>query len=182
MEPMSSSLEACPRRGKAQGARKGILRLAFSIALFLSAVAYPLPAFAQKVRITNLSDVDFGLISNLQADALRSQNVCVYSQSTGGRYSITAAGSGAGSSFSLSNGSNALDYEVEWSDQSGQTSGTSLTPNVAATGRVSAATQQTCNSGPAASASLIILMRSPSLSQAREGTYSGSLTLLVAAE
>jgi len=82
----------------------------------------------------------------------------------------------------LNNGSNSLAYEVEWSDQSGQTAGTSLAPNVTATGRVSSATQQTCNSGPAASASLIILLRSSSLSQAREGIYGGSLTLLVAAE
>lgn len=137
---------------------------------------------AQKVRVTNLSDVNFGLISNLQADARRAQNVCVFSQSSGNRYSVTAIGSGTGSSFALSNGSNSLAYEVEWNDQSGQTSGTSLSPTVAATGRVSAATQQTCNSGPATSASLIIILRSSALTQAREGSYSGSLTLVVAAE
>lgn len=157
-------------------------RLAFSLTLFLTAAAISAQAEAQKVRITNLSDVDFGLVSNLRADAKRSQNVCVFSQSTGGRYSITATGSGSGSAFTLSNGANSLDYEVEWADQSGQSSGTSLAPNVAATGRVSAATHQSCNSGPAASASLIVILRSSSLTQAREGNYSGSLTLLVAAE
>ena len=93
-----------------------------------------------------------------------------------------AAGSGAGSSFALTNGSAALSYEVEWSGQSGQTGGTRLTPNVALTGQTSAATQQTCNSGPTASASLSIILRSSQLSQAREGNYSGSLTLVVAAE
>ena len=137
---------------------------------------------AQKVRITNLSDVNFGLISNLQADTRRAQNVCLFSQSSGNRYSITATGSGAGSSFALSNGSHALPYEVEWSDQSGQTSGTSLSPTVAATGRTSAATHQTCNTGPSPSASLIVVLRSSALSQAREGNYSGTLTLVVAAE
>jgi len=132
--------------------------------------------------VTNLSDVNFGLISNLQADARRSQNVCLFSNSTGGRYSITATGSGSGSSFALNDGSNSLPYEVEWSDQSGQTGGTSLAPAVSATGRVSAASQQACNSGPATSASLIVVLRASSLTQAREGNYSGSLTLLVAAE
>lgn len=182
MEPLPPSLDARVRGGKARGTFKGAPRLAFAAALFLAAVSSPNPAAAQKVRITNLADVNFGLISNLQADALRSQNVCVFSQSIGGRYSITATGSGAGSTFALSNGSSSLAYEVQWSDQSGQTSGTSLVPAVAATGRVSAATQQTCNSGPASSASLIVILRSSSLAQAREGNYSGSLTLVVAAE
>lgn len=165
-------------RGLSGGAPRLALPLAFIFAIFGASE----PAQAQKVRITNLSDVSFGLISNLQADARRAQNVCLFSQSAGNRYSITATGSGAGSSFALSNGSNSLAYEVEWSDQSGQTSGTSLSPTVAATGRVSAATQQTCTNGPATSASLIIILRSSQLIQAREGSYSGSLTLVVAAE
>lgn len=155
---------------------------ALAAALFLAAAAISSPAAAEKARITDLSDVNFGLISNLQADSRQSQNICVFSQSTGGRYSITATGSGSGSSFELSNGSSSLAYEVEWSDQSGQATGTGLAPAVTATGRSSAATQQSCNSGPAASASLTIILRSSALSQAREGNYSGSLTLLVAAE
>ena len=140
------------------------------------------PALADKVRISNISDVDFGLISNLQADSRRSQNICLYSNSTAGAYSILAAGSGAGSTYTLSNGSSTLAYEVEWSDQSGQTSGTSLSPNVAVTGRQSSASHQFCNSGPPTSASLTIVLRGTELSKARAGNYSGSLTLLVAAE
>ncbi len=179
---MPTSLDACLRGGKARGTRRGAPRLAPAFICFLAAAAFSVPATAQKVRITNLSDVDFGLISNLQADALRAQNVCLYSNSAGGLYSVTASGSGAGSSFTLSNGTSALPYEVQWSSQSGQSGGASLTPNVAATGQSSAATHQFCNSGPAASASLIVVLRSSALSQAREGLYSGSLTLLIAAE
>lgn len=179
---MPPSLDACLKGAKTRGTPSGSPRFALSIALFLAAAAYSFPASAQKVRITNLSDVDFGLISNLQVDTRRSQNVCVFSSSTGNRYSIIASGSGTGSSFALSNGSNSLDYEVEWNDQSGQTTGTSLTATVTTTGRVSSATQQTCNSGPATSASLIVILGSAALSQAREGNYSGSLTLLIAAE
>jgi hypothetical protein len=142
----------------------------------------PFPAAAQKVRITNIADVNFGLISNPQVDSRQSQNVCVFSNSIGGAYSVSAAGSGSGSSFALSNGANSLAYEVEWSGQSGQTTGTSLTPNVPLNGQTSSATQQSCNSGPATSASLTIILRASQLSQARQGSYSGSLTLLVAAE
>ena len=179
---MPPSLGAYPGEGKARNIRAGGPRFTLSFLLLAAAIALPQQAFAQKVRVTDLSDVNFGLLSNLQADARRSQNVCLFSNSMGGRYSITATGSGSGSSFTLNDGSHSLPYEVEWSDQSGQTSGTGLAPAVTATGRVSAASQQTCNSGPASSASLTVVLRASSLTQAREGNYSGSLTLLVAAE
>ena len=182
MEKVPPSPGACLTGGGARGTRTGTPRFALSIAMVLAAAALPVPAAAQKVRITDLSDVNFGLISNLQADARQSQSICVFSQSSGSRYSVTATGSGSASSFALSNGSSSLAYDVEWSDQSGQTGGTTLAPNVATTGRTSAATQQSCNSGPATSASLTIILRSSALTQAREGNYSGSLTLLVAAE
>jgi hypothetical protein len=178
---MAFSLGASLGGLAARGTFKGFPR-AMLFMLCIAAGAFPATAMAQKVRISDLSDVDFGSLTNLQADARRSQNICLYSQSSGNRYSITASGSGAGSSFTLSNGGFTLPYEVQWSDQSGQTSGTSLSPNVASTGRTSSATHQACNSGPASSASLIILLRASALSQARAGNYSGSLTLLVAAE
>ena len=168
--------------GLVRGARPRASRPLSRVAMILAVAMLSSPAAADKVRITQVSDVNFGLISNLQADTRRSQSICVYSNSPANTYSVSAAGSGAGSSFTLSSGSSILPYEVEWSDQSGQTTGTSLTPNVAATGRTSSANQQTCNAGPSTSASLTIVLRSTELSQAREGNYSGSLTLLVAAE
>ena len=168
--------------GIARGGRREAPRILFWLGLLLSVIMVPAPAAADKVRITKISDVNFGLISNLQSDARQSQNICLFSNSIAGAYSISAAGSGAGSSFELSSGSASLAYEVEWSGQSGQTSGTPLAPNVALTGQTSSATQQSCNSGPATSASLSIILRSSQLSRAREGNYSGSLTLVVAAQ
>ena len=164
----------------ARGSLKRALRAMSCAALALAFI--PSPAAADKVRITNISDVNFGMITNLQADARQSQNICVFSNSTAGAYSILASGSGTGSAFTLSNGSNSLAYEVQWADQSGQTSGTSLAPNVTATGRTSSASHQSCNTGPPTSASLVIILRASQLGQARAGNYSGSLTLLVAAE
>ena len=148
----------------------------------LLALGTPQTASAQKVRITNISDIDFGLLANVQVDSRRSQNLCLYSNSSGGAYSVAASGSGPGSAFTLSNGANSLAYEVEWSDQSGRSSGVGINPNILLTGRTSSASHQFCNSGPAASASLIIVLRSAELGQAREGSYSGSLTLLISAE
>lgn len=175
-------LPASRHKGRKPARRFPRRRAGVTLALAVLAAAQPLPADAQKVRITNIADVDFGLLSNLQADSRRSQNICVYSNSSGGAYSVAASGSGPGSAFTLSNGAHALAYEVEWAQQSGQSTGSILAPNVALTGRTSAATHQFCNSGPATSASLTIVLRSADLSQAREGNYSGSLTLLIAAE
>lgn len=152
------------------------------LAIFLGAVLAPAPTLAQRVRITSLSDVDFGLIANLQADSRRSQNVCLFSNGSANAYSVSASGSGPGGSFTLANGSSALAYTVEWSQQSGQTSGTALTANGTLSGQTSVATHQFCNSGPATSASLTIVLRATELSRAREGGYRGSLTLLIAAE
>lgn len=173
------------RHGRARKARptgRVTRKFAWGLAALLAAAGPASPAGAQKVRITNLSDVNFGLISNLQAESRRSQNVCLFSNSAANAYSITASGSGPGASFTLTNGSSALAYDVEWSQQSGQTSGTQLLSNVALAGQTSAATHQFCNTGPATSASLTLVLRSSDLSQAREGSYSGSLTLLIAAE
>lgn len=139
-------------------------------------------ATAQKVRITNLSDIDFGTITNLQSDSRRSQNVCLYSSGTAGGYSVLASGSGSGAAFALSNGPNSLSYAVEWTDRSGQSSGANLSPNMALTGQASTATHQFCNSGPQTTASLTVVFRAADLSQAREGNYTGALTLLIAAE
>lgn len=180
---MPPSPEAC--RGRARAARRVTLRLvrgASCLAIILAGILQPTSAAAQRVRITNLADVNFGLIANLQADSRRSQSICVFSNSSGSAYSVTASGSGPGGAFALANGSSSLAYNVEWSPQSGQTSGTLLTANAALTGQTSAATHQFCNSGPPTSASLTIVLRAFDLSQAREGNYSGSLTLLIAAE
>ena len=150
--------------------------------VLLAGIACASPAFADKVRITQLSDVNFGVVGALQTDTRRSQSVCVYSNGQPGTYSISASGSGSGSAFSLSNGPYLLSYDVEWSSLAGQTSGTSLAPNVALTGQTSAATNQQCSAGPSASASLTMVLRGASLSAAREGNYSGSLTVIIGAE
>ena len=137
---------------------------------------------ADKVRITSLSDVAFGTIANLGVDAIQSQSVCLYSSSPTSGYNVTGTGTGPGGNFELSSGSGSLAYEVQWSGSAGQSSGAQLTPNVPLTGQVSTATQQTCNSGPATSASLIVILRSSALSSATAGNYIGSLTLLVGPE
>ena len=95
---------------------------------------------------------------------------------------VTATGTGPAGAFQLASGLGSLPFEVQWSSVSGQTSGATLSPNVPLTGQVSSATQQTCNSGPASSASLVLVLRSAALSSATAGTYNGTLTLVVGPE
>ena len=138
------------------------------------------PAAAQLVRITKLSNANFGTISSFGSDSKKSQNVCVYSSS--GEYNVTATGSGTGGAFTLSGSSATLPYEVQWSSSSGQTSGTSLSPGIALSGLSSGALSSNCNIGPSTTASLIIVIRASEKSSATAASYSGTLTLMIGPE
>ena len=137
---------------------------------------------AAKVRITGLSDVNFGAISNLTIDAVQTQSVCVYSNGTGNLYSVRADGSGAAGAFTLSNGVTTLAYGVRWNSQPGQSNGTSLSSGALLGSQTTNAQNQTCSNGPPTTASLIVTLPATSLSSAGAGNYSGTLTLIVAEE
>jgi hypothetical protein len=157
-------------------------RLALSCALL--AIASRAAADANnQVHISALSDVAFGTITNFSADAVSSQSLCVYAKARPlDNYEITASGSGAGGAFVLTSGSRTLPYEVQWSNSANQTSGTQLLANQALTGQHNNAAVDDCSTGPATTASLIVIVRSSALSAASSGTYTGTLTLLVAPE
>jgi hypothetical protein len=143
------------------------------------AVLNPSPTSA-KVRISSLTDVNFGTIANLQSDAIQSQSVCLYAQSN--QYNIRADGSGAGGSFNLSSGAASLPYEVRWNSQAGQANGTALSPGTVLGGLTTNAQNQNCASGPPTTASLIVILPATALGAATQGSYSGTLTLIVAEE
>ena len=170
------------RRRRAQ-ARPLMARWAAALCAGLSLLsAAPVSAASNKVRITQLSDVAFGTLANLSIDAVRSQSVCVYADTATNGYDVTATGTGPGGAFQLSSGAQSMSYEVQWSSSAGQSSGTQLAPSSPLTGQTSSATQQTCNTGAATTASLIVVLRSAALSSATAGTYNGTLTLVVGAE
>lgn len=144
--------------------------------------AWPAQAQPAHVRVSNLSDVPFGTISNFSSDAVQTQDICVFSNSPNSGYRVTASGSGIGGAFALGPGSNGLQYEVQWNSSPGQSSGAPMSPGVPLAGLTSSATQQFCNSGPPSSASLIVVVRSSAASSVTAGEYSGTLTLIVGAE
>ena len=148
---------------------------------FLLVVAHVAPADA-KVRVTGLTDVSFGTINNLTVDAVQSQSICVFSNGSGQSYSIRADGSGSGGAFTLASGATTLAYDVRWNNQPGQSNGTALTAGVSLGGQTTNAQNQLCSSGSPTTASLIVTLPAPSLSSATAGSYSGTLTIIVAEE
>ena len=139
---------------------------------------------ASLVRISKLIDVSLPLLNPL-VQASQSQSICVFSNTATKGYDVTASGSGAGSTFTLSGGAGVpvLPYSVQWSDQSGQSVGTTLIPNAPLTSLTSTATQQACTNGPATTASLIVVLSPSDLQSASAGiNYTGVLTLVIAPE
>lgn len=155
-------------------------RLKFLLALSIVS-AFPAHAQNAKVRLTGLSDYDFGTIANFSSDRSIARDVCVYSTANA-TYSVRASGSGAGGDFQLTSASTALRYEVQWADRAGRASASTLQPNIAIDGLSSDARNQQCTSGPPSSASLIIVLRATDLQTALTGSYAGTLTLIIGAE
>ena len=156
------------------------LRLRCSLLLMPALLAMGTAAAAQQVRVRQLNDVLFGTIGAAPADQTRTDNLCIYSTATSGRYTITARGSGASNAFTLASGSNTLPYEVQWASAANQTSGTQLTTNVPLAATTTNRTDSTCNQAASLTATLIVVLRSSAQQSAVAGSYSGTLTLLVA--
>lgn len=152
-----------------------------SASLAFISIALVSPA-AAKVRVSGLSDISFGTISNLTVDAVQAQSICIYSNGSGQTYGVRADGSGSGGAFMLANGITALAYNVRWNNQPGQSNGTALTAGALLGGQTTNAQNQTCTNGPATTASLIVTLPATSLSSATAGTYGGTLTIIVSEE
>jgi tetrahydromethanopterin S-methyltransferase subunit D len=80
----------------------------------------------------------------------------------------------------LANGPLTVPYSVQWSQTSGQSTGTALTAGTALTGLATTAANPTCSTSPSTTSSLVVTISAPSLqSMVSATTYTGSLTLLV---
>lgn len=135
-----------------------------------------------RVQLSGLNDVSFANQDPATA-AVSPQNLCVWSNTSTKGYNVTASGSGTANAFTLANGALNVPYSVEWSQSSGQSSGTALTAGTALTGLKSTATNALCAAGPSSTASLIVKMSTSSLQTMQAATtYTGTLTLVVAPE
>lgn len=139
------------------------------------------PAYA---RISNLVDLTVPSWSTGGGDITLTSDVCVYSTRPGGGYTIRASGSGAGGAFSLANGNNILPYNILWNSggvNALANTGTALAANVTSEKLQKAATDSASCQGkvPGPTARLVVRMMNTDLDAIVDGTYSGTLTLLV---
>ena len=81
-------------------------------------ISATIPARAQ---ISGLTDIGFGTVDPASA-ASQTEDVCVWSNTPGRGYQITATGSGSSNAFTLSDGTNTLPYSVEWAATASQLS------------------------------------------------------------
>lgn len=129
-----------------------------------------------EVRISNLSDINLGVFAG--ADAVGSTDACVYRNGTGA-YRITATGSGAGGAFALTDGTNSVAYTVDYDDGTGAVAMGAAAPMIGRTGAdPSSATCATTGNN----ATVTTTVAAATAASLPAGTYTGTLTLLVAPE
>lgn len=144
-------------------------------------------AQAEQVRLTNLTNVAVPLWISGDPTIIQTVLVCVF-HDVSRNYGITALGSGPG--FFLNSGTDKLPYTVSWNDGgAGKPNGGTLVPlqhNVKRTSRNNARTASdapsnstNCNNGASPTAQLTITISNTAMDAARDGAFSGTLTLIV---
>jgi hypothetical protein len=128
-----------------------------------------------EILISGLSDIT--LTGGDGSDATGSSGVCVFRNSAG-TYNITASGSGAANAFTITDGTDTLDYALTFDDGTGA--------EALATGAVlpslnnANTSSKTCDG--ATNGTIGITVAAADYDAAAAGTYNGTLTLLVAPE
>lgn len=160
--------------GSAQAATQGTLGATSTGSVTITA------SVPNRTQISGLTDINF-TNADPSANATSTQNDCVWSNTATKGYSIRATGSGAGGAFLLANASlTPIPYSVQWSQSSGQSSGTALTAGATLAGQVTTATSPTCGTAPSTTSSLIVSIAAADLQNMVATTnYTGTLTLLV---
>lgn len=132
-----------------------------------------------RAQISGLTDVSFAGVDPASAQSM-AQSDCVWSNTSGKGYTITATGNGASSAFTLVNNTKTVPYSVQWANSTGQTSGTALVSGTASGTLTSTATLPGC-SVATTNTSLIVSMAAADLQTMQAGaSYAGTLTLVVA--
>lgn len=137
-----------------------------------------------RARISDLNDLTLASWVTGEGDVKLTDDVCVYSSKAQGGYTIKATGDGANSAFTLANGSEILPYSVTWNSGGVGNladTGTALTTNVTTARLTGAARDSSSCTGanPGPTARVIVSMLATDMDAAIDGTYDGTLTLLV---
>ena len=107
-------------------------------------------------------------------------DLCIYTNSTAGRYRVTALGSGSGGAFKIKNQTTLeeLDYALNWNDQNGASGGAPISSGTPLTNQTGADTNSTTCSG-GTNSNLQVTFSEQNLLAAKSGTYSGSVSIMV---
>ena len=170
---VGAALVAASLAAPADAATQGSIGLTSTGSVAISATVL------QRAQITGLTDIAFGSLDPAVA-ATASQSDCVWSNTAGKGYTITATGSGTGGAFTIANGAATVPYSVQWAATASQTSGTALTTGTASGSLVTTATTPGCTAGPATTSSLIVSIAAAGLqTMVAAANYTGTLTLVV---
>lgn len=132
-----------------------------------------------RAQISGLTDVNFNGVDPANAQSI-AQSDCVWSNTAGKGYTLTASGSGASNAFTLVYSSKTVPYSVQWANTTGQTTGTALVSGTATGTLVSTAVLPGCTASTT-NTSLIVSMAAADLQTMQAGAaYTGTLTLVVA--
>lgn len=131
------------------------------------------------VRVSNLGDIALGNFNGGAGDLTGADSFCVY-RNGAGNYNINMTGSGTANAFTLTDsGANTLPYSVDFVNGSA----TAMTTGASLTGQTGAnTTSDTCGGGANDNVSVNVTVANADLASAPAGTYSGTLTIVVAPE
>ena len=131
-----------------------------------------------EVRISNLSDIN-GVFDGVN-DIVGTSAACVYRNGTG-LYQITASGSGAAGAFTITDGvfPTPIPYSVTFDDGSGASA---MATGVALTGQTGADPASDTCAGTGNNGTVEVTIAAADMVIAPAGSYTGTLTLVVAPE
>jgi len=127
-----------------------------------------------EVKISNLVDINLPPFGG--TDVTGTSDACIY-RNGGGDYLITATGSGAANAFQLTDGTNSVNYSVNYDDGTGSSS---LASGVALSRTNAAEDDDDCVTFGADNATIDVTVAAADASALPAAVYSGTLTLLVA--
>ncbi len=156
-------------------ARRHILFLFLCAALWSVASARADDHLGETVVINKLDDLNFGSWSGT-GNITRVSRHCVASTASGNLFSITLTGNGPGGSFTLASGPGSLPYRVWYRDRPGQ-AWQEASPGVTIFNLVGRNNPNNCRGQRQR---VRVRFMANDLAAATAGTYSGTLTLLVA--
>ncbi len=121
------------------------------------------------VQITNVDDIDLGTHATLGANAVASDDVCVFSSTSAYNLTVTSANG----IFELQNGGDAIPYALTWD-------AAAVTESGVMSGLTGDNTSLNCSGGT--NATFEVTVDSADFNAANPGTYTDTLTLLVQPE